>query len=48
MFKSKLVLNLDDAKSKIETWREEYNSYRPHSSLRYKTPEEFANLQDPL
>lgn len=41
-------LNLDDAKSKIETWREEYNSYRPHSSLRYKTPEEFANLQDPL
>ena len=41
-------LNLDDAKSKIETWREEYNSYRPHSSLRYKTPEEFANLQDSL
>lgn len=41
-------LNLEDAKSKIEKWREEYNGYRPHSSIGYKTPEEFANLQDSL
>ena len=26
----------------IENWREEYNHYRPHSSLRYLTPGEFA------
>jgi putative transposase len=24
-------------------WREEYNRYRPYSSLDYQTPEEFAN-----
>jgi putative transposase len=35
-------LNLADAKRKIETWREEYNSERPHSSLAYRTPAEFA------
>ncbi|MCH8063870.1 MAG: transposase [Chloroflexi bacterium] len=30
-------------------WREEYNRYRPHSSLGYQTPEEFANsLVKPL
>ena len=26
----------------IESWREEYNRHRPHSSLGYLTPEEFA------
>jgi transposase InsO family protein len=26
-------LNLADAKRKIESWREEYNAERPHSSL---------------
>ena len=30
------------AKEKIETWREEYNTDRPHSSLGYLTPREFA------
>ena len=34
-------LSLDDAKEKIETWRMEYNQYRPHSSLNDLTPEEF-------
>ena len=38
-------LNLEDAKDKIETWLREYNSHRPHSSLSYKTPEEFVALQ---
>ena len=33
---------LVDAKDKIERWRMEYNSERPHSSLAYRTPEEFA------
>jgi putative transposase len=35
-------LNMADAKTKIEGWRQEYNAERPHSSLDYRTPEEFA------
>jgi len=26
----------------IEAWRTDYNTVRPHSSLGYRTPEEFA------
>ena len=26
----------------IESWRVDYNTVRPHSSLGYRTPEEFA------
>jgi putative transposase len=33
---------LADAKQKIAQWRIEYNSERPHSSLGYRTPNEFA------
>ena len=33
---------LNDARLKIEGWREEYNRDRPHSSLGYRTPNEFA------
>jgi len=35
-------INLEDAKEKIENWRKEYNEVRPHSSLDYLTPEQFA------
>jgi putative transposase len=35
---------LAEARRKIEAWRVEYNSERPHSSLDYRTPEEFARL----
>jgi putative transposase len=35
---------LADAKEKIERWRMEYNAERPHSSLAYRTPEEFAEI----
>jgi transposase InsO family protein len=34
--------NLFDARRKIAIWRKEYNEERPHSSLGYKTPKEFA------
>ena len=34
--------SLDDARRKIEQWRNQYNRERPHSSLGYLTPEEFA------
>ena len=37
--------NLFDAKRKIAAWRKEYNEERPHSSLGYKTPKEFASAQ---
>ena len=35
---------LVDARQKIEHWRMEYNQERPHSSLAYRTPEEFAKV----
>jgi len=34
--------NLFDAKRKIAAWRKEYNQERPHSSLGYRTPWEYA------
>ena len=34
--------SLLEAKVLVEAWRIEYNQKRPHSSLDYKTPEEFA------
>jgi putative transposase len=40
-------LTLADAKAKIEAWRKEYNSERPHSSLGYLSPDEFAARQMP-
>jgi putative transposase len=35
-------LSLEDAQEKVEAWRMEYNSYRPHSSLEGMTPDEFV------
>ena len=34
--------NLWEARRRIQLWREEYNTQRPHSSLGYKTPAQFA------
>jgi putative transposase len=36
-------LSLADARIKIEAWRKEYNSERPHSALDYQTPDEFIS-----
>jgi len=36
--------NLFDARRKIAAWRKEYNEERPHSSLGYRTPAEFAAI----
>ena len=33
-------LSLADAQEKIEHWRQEYNGFRPHSSLQTLTPDE--------
>jgi putative transposase len=35
-------LSLDDARRKIEDWRQYYNETRPHSALQWATPAEFA------
>ena len=37
-------LSLADAKAKIEAWRRHYNESRPHTSLGWMTPAEFASL----
>ncbi len=33
--------SIDEARLTIESWRQEYNGFRPHSSLQDLTPEEF-------
>lgn len=36
--------NLDEATNIIHDWRDDYNHCRPHSSLGFKTPAEFAKI----
>jgi putative transposase len=36
-----VFISLDDARRKIEAWRQDYNQVRPHSSLGHLTPDEF-------
>lgn len=45
-----LFYTLEETRSIIEDWREEYNSYRPHSALGYLSPSAFAaqHSQTPL
>ncbi|MBS0621409.1 MAG: IS3 family transposase [Verrucomicrobia bacterium] len=38
-------LSPEDAREKVEHWRQDYNEERPHSSLGNKTPAEFAALK---
>lgn len=38
-----VFVSLDDARRKIEHWRGQYNHDRPHSSLGYLSPQEFAS-----
>jgi putative transposase len=39
-------MSLPDAQEKIEAWRHDYNHDRPHSSLGYRSPSEFADQSD--
>ena len=41
-------LSLEDAREKIEEWRQDYNANRPHSSLGKVSPEEFAAKDRPM
>jgi putative transposase len=38
--------NLQDAQKKVEYWRHDYNTKRPHRSLRQMTPQEYRNKVD--
>ena len=38
-------LDMEDARRKIEAWRQEYNEVRPHHSLSQLTPMEFIEMQ---
>ena len=38
--------SVPDARSKGQWFRREFNTVRPHSSLAYKTPQEFSNECD--
>jgi len=35
-------LSLEDARTKIKAWKDDYNSFRPHSSLGDLTPDQFT------
>lgn len=36
-------LSLEDARAKLEAWRRDFNENRPHTSLGFMTPAEFAS-----
>ena len=38
-----IFYSVREAKVIVESWRLEYNNHRPHSSLGYKSPAEFAS-----
>ena len=38
-------VSLDDAKQKIEAWRDDYNTVRPRSALGHLTPSEYAEIR---
>jgi hypothetical protein len=40
--------NVQEAQNICEQWRQEYNQYRPHSSLNYLTPDEFVRQHEAL
>ena len=42
LLSQELFMSLADAQARVEIWRNWYNAERPHSSLGYKTPDEFA------
>jgi len=47
LLNGEIFYTLDEAKVLIERWRQEYNTFRPHSSLGYRTPAPEAVLPPP-
>ena len=48
VLKREIFYSLEEAKVLIEQWRREYNTIRPHSSLRYRPPAPEALRPDPF
>ena len=44
LLNGEIFLHIDETRYIVNRWRMDYNHYRPHSSLRYMTPAEFAQL----
>ena len=42
LLNTEIFCTLAEAKEKLETWRLDYNPQRPHSSLGYRPPAEYA------
>ena len=42
-----LFSSLNQARSQLANWREDYNTSRPHSALGWKTPTEYATTLHP-
>lgn len=38
-------LSLEDAREKVEAWRQEYNTHRPHGALDNLSPDEFTRVR---
>ncbi len=43
LFNESLFFGLDHARAAIAEWVDDYNSFRPHSSLGYQTPAAYAD-----
>ena len=44
LLNGEIFLHIDELRYVAERWRMDYNHYRPHSSLCYMTPAEYAKL----
>ena len=42
LLNTEIFCTLAEVKEKLETWRLDYNTQRPHSSLGYRPPAEYA------
>jgi putative transposase len=42
LLNTEIFLNVEEARKKLETYRADYNTQRPHSSLGYRPPAEYA------
>ncbi|GAA5540247.1 IS3 family transposase ISAtu5 [Brucella sp. NBRC 113783] len=44
LLNERLFFGLDHARGAIAEWADDYNNFRPHSSLGYQTPADYAGI----